>query len=571
MKALFILIFLTLPGLLLSAPTKAESLIAKGIAIGNQNIDSGLVIFKKAVEVALAESDSMQEARAYFFLGRYHVRKSFYSKALEYYQLGYDGFKALRDDFRANSCTYEMGNCYNHLKMFDEALECYFQSLYYMESRHDSIGEINKSGLLANIGGLYIVMNNVDEAMVHLKEAYRIGKESGDSARISHGATILGVAMLEADMDSSMFYLDEARFYAEQLGNYRDQAIIESRLGQYYADRQKPEKAQIHFEKGLEFAEKVQDLKVLTENNRILAHIHLELGDYTGALRYALQALDYSEQGDLIGGKVGAYKELKDIYAGLGAFPEAYSVFQQYHVLNDSMNNRTQYLEIGRVEGRYQVQLKEEQLARQNEKIEYFEERDRKNEQITRLWIMVILLLTMSIAATLAFFILRRKKDKRILEQEQLLAKTLQQSLKSKEKEVVDLAAAISYKNQILYKVDSAIRDVGQEAEVKKIKVRIKGLKRELNHMESGKQQVERLFALGEDIQREFHLRLRTNFELTPRDLRICTLVRLKLSIKEIAGVLNVSEKAVEMAKYRLKKKMNLNSSENLNAFIQEF
>ena len=57
---------------------------------------------------------------------------------------------------------------------------------------------------------------------------------------------------------------------------------------------------------------------------------------------------------------------------------------------------------------------------------------------------------------------------------------------------------------------------------------------------------------------------------LTPNDLRLCAYLRLNLSSKEIAPLLNISHKSVEIKRYRLRKKMNLSSADNLVNCILE-
>ena len=58
--------------------------------------------------------------------------------------------------------------------------------------------------------------------------------------------------------------------------------------------------------------------------------------------------------------------------------------------------------------------------------------------------------------------------------------------------------------------------------------------------------------------------------ELTPNDLRLCAYLRLNLSSKEIAPLLNISPRSVEVKRYRLRKKMNLDHDENLTNYILE-
>jgi DNA-binding CsgD family transcriptional regulator/ribosomal protein S20 len=56
--------------------------------------------------------------------------------------------------------------------------------------------------------------------------------------------------------------------------------------------------------------------------------------------------------------------------------------------------------------------------------------------------------------------------------------------------------------------------------------------------------------------------------KLTPNDLRLCAYLRLNLSSKEIASLLNISSKSVEIKRYRLRKRMNLEHKTNLISYI---
>ncbi len=56
--------------------------------------------------------------------------------------------------------------------------------------------------------------------------------------------------------------------------------------------------------------------------------------------------------------------------------------------------------------------------------------------------------------------------------------------------------------------------------------------------------------------------------ELTPNDLKLCAYLRLNLHSKEIAPLLNISPRSVEVKRYRLRKKMNLDHKENLTDYI---
>ncbi len=58
---------------------------------------------------------------------------------------------------------------------------------------------------------------------------------------------------------------------------------------------------------------------------------------------------------------------------------------------------------------------------------------------------------------------------------------------------------------------------------------------------------------------------------ITDNEKRLASLLRLNLSSKEIASILNISPKSVEMNRYRLRKKLKVNPKVNLNDFIRDF
>jgi DNA-binding CsgD family transcriptional regulator len=60
------------------------------------------------------------------------------------------------------------------------------------------------------------------------------------------------------------------------------------------------------------------------------------------------------------------------------------------------------------------------------------------------------------------------------------------------------------------------------------------------------------------------------NDELSPTELRLCTLIKLNLNIKETASVLNIEPTSVKTARHRLRKKLKLDQGQDLAAFIRQ-
>lgn len=73
-------------------------------------------------------------------------------------------------------------------------------------------------------------------------------------------------------------------------------------------------------------------------------------------------------------------------------------------------------------------------------------------------------------------------------------------------------------------------------------------------------------------IHENFFRKLKEQYpSLTPSDLKLCTLLRLNYSSKEIGKMLNISIRGVEAARYRLRKKLALSETDNLVEFMIGF
>jgi DNA-binding CsgD family transcriptional regulator len=65
---------------------------------------------------------------------------------------------------------------------------------------------------------------------------------------------------------------------------------------------------------------------------------------------------------------------------------------------------------------------------------------------------------------------------------------------------------------------------------------------------------------------------LRDEFsELSPNEQKLCAFLRLNLNTKEVANLMNISARGVEVARYRLRKKLGLKKGENLSKFVLEY
>lgn len=145
----------------------------------------------------------------------------------------------------------------------------------------------------------------------------------------------------------------------------------------------------------------------------------------------------------------------------------------------------------------------------------------------------------------------------------------LEKEIYFKQKEQMDIALNIINKNRILEKLKSKINKIIDKPEDQKENlIRLKKLI--VDNLSLDKDR-ERFNIYVNELNRDFYFRLLSRYpNLTDNEQRLCSLVRLNLSSKEMSSILNISTKSVEVNRHRLRKKMHLKRKDNLTELISK-
>ncbi|ANI90683.1 hypothetical protein A9P82_07980 [Arachidicoccus ginsenosidimutans] len=214
-------------------------------------------------------------------------------------------------------------------------------------------------------------------------------------------------------------------------------------------------------------------------------------------------------------------------------------------------------------------------------------------------WYQTILAYLLYIAATVVFVLLlgkyqSRKFDKQRLkyEEEQKQLQYLHQlELEHNEREIIQLQKEkleneVTYKNKelalttmhlfkrgkLLSKIKEELVDSVKDIPPKERSSELMKLIKMLNEAEKQDNDWEQFAVHFDDVHNNFLQNLKHAYpNLTQADLRICAYLKMNLSSKEIAQLLNISLKSVEIARYRLRKKLSITDSNvNLYDFLVE-
>ena len=140
----------------------------------------------------------------------------------------------------------------------------------------------------------------------------------------------------------------------------------------------------------------------------------------------------------------------------------------------------------------------------------------------------------------------------------------LRNELESKNRELATTAMSLINKNELLLGIKHDLSQMGDKASRDEV---IKVVNKNLNNNSDW----EFFKEAFNNADKDFLNKMKNKHpELTANDLKFCAFLRLNLNSKEIAPLLNISVRSVEIKRYRLRKKMNLEHSINLIDYILE-
>ena len=159
---------------------------------------------------------------------------------------------------------------------------------------------------------------------------------------------------------------------------------------------------------------------------------------------------------------------------------------------------------------------------------------------------------------------LKRKKLKAQKKIVQINNEKLKEEVESKNRELAISTMSIIKKNEFLNAIKDQLKASSDNPEVKSV---IRTIDRNINNVDDWKF-FEDAF---NNADKDFLKKVKSSHpELTANDLRLCAYLRLNLSSKEIAPLLNISVRSVEVKRYRLRKKINLAHENGLVDYIMQ-
>lgn len=409
---------------------------------------------------------------------------------------------------------------------------------------------------LVEYAGAYYSFEQYDKAIRFLSEAVNLGDYKTDRGQFISGWNTLALCYrAKGEYEKSLGIFNEVLAYAEKYKDETWQTIIRSNIGTVYHFLNKPEQAKPLLEEEMIRGTTKNDWKSASTAQLYLAEIALNDGDIPLAKENVHKARDYSlkVKAERLNSKVvkRIFEDLVIVYRMSGDHRMALLYTDSARIVNDSIQTR----------------LGANILLNAQNQIDLatFDEEKKVAERINRYTRNMLIggLILLSIVFVL---FITRQRTRYIQKQKKIQAEKekMESELKAATQELHQFARSIEEKNSIIERIEQLQTDK-QDAE-EKYEILSKLEKSVLLTDE----QWNEFTGLFEKVYGSFLQRLKDKFpSISPAEIRILALGKLKLSNKTMAGMLGITPDAVRMNKFRIRKKLNLEEEAEFEKFLQ--
>lgn len=420
---------------------------------------------------------------------------------------------------------------------------------------------------LTLIGNNNQALGNNDVAIKYLKEGLNIYRITEDTYYECLTAKDIGELYSERspiEKDSSEYYLKKAITLAETIKVPLLQMQSYNQYGEYLIKIREFENAEDIFQKSNQITNKLNDDFSLSRIKLGLGKIKLENNQLNEALRLTKEALQLKQNIGVLAGQVSAHEQLSDIFKAQGDFKNALKEQTNYKKYSDSLYNKEKSLKFDELQTSFDSEKKASEIIIQNEKIKSLNAQA-KNDKLTKSLYSIAIVSLLVCGGLLYFgFKQRIKKNKIAREKQEAIYK---QEIAFKKKELASQTLHLVQKSTFIQELKENLEKIKKSPEL--FKVEFRRLVMLLKKQNAEDKDWEVFKSYFSEVHNNFDHKIKSiAADITEKEIRLASFLRMNLSTKEIASMLNVLPDSVLKSKYRLKKKLQLDKEDDLTQFL---
>ncbi|MAT89558.1 MAG: hypothetical protein CMC35_02595 [Flavobacteriaceae bacterium] len=408
-----------------------------------------------------------------------------------------------------------VGSIYGDLKQYEDSNKAFFEALQIYE---DANNVVFTAHLKTNIAINYDALGDVDKSEEFLLNSIAVMKANNLPYYLTINKNALASLYVNHELfDKALPYLKDVIDESKALNMTEVEALAHQKYGKIQFDRKAIDTAIYHWEQSLALNQKSNAKKsIATDHGR-----------------------------------------LANAYASKGIYDKAYEHEIKHHEIQDSLAGEATMNRINELKIAYDTEKKETEIQLLNKEVRL------KKLGNTIYGIALVSLILLGVAL---FYSLRQRQRKKALVR-QKREDILRQQIAFKKKELTSQTMHLVQKNSFLQTLTEGIEQLENDPD--SIRQKTKRLRLLLKSEKASERDWESFKSYFTEVHEDFYKKLKSASEsISEKEIRLASFLRMNLSTKEIASMLNVLPETIIKAKYRLKKKLNLNKEQDLLEYL---
>ncbi|OAB79694.1 tetratricopeptide repeat protein [Cochleicola gelatinilyticus] len=500
-------------------------------------------------EIVLLDSLSMatseRERARISSLIAFELKNDNWERARNYIEIAEEHAKKSASDSVMAAFYKATGDIYSSKDALDIALKNYLKAYDYYKLQPAS----ERFRLENSLAIVYARTKNDEAALKYFRKVLIFQKQQKDTLNLARIYNNMGTLYLEKNIDSSLVYFKRSLQLADTINDENLDVYVHTNLARCYSRNEDEEAAKFHFKKALNSLSQTVSVRAKAWLFNEYSEYYLDQSNSDSSIYFAKKAMllydsvaPYSFEHERSVGLL--YKALLNI----DRYEDASVYFEKYNTIRDTLNLEDKRVNLEK------LLIEEEYKAK--EKLQSLEEAKKRSKYY------IILLSLLAVLLFLGMLLIRfRNKLKRSELEKQLVQakqKELDTNLELKNKELIGKAMIEIHRTEIIEEILTDLKDIKRKAVKKETQQAIDYIAKRLKR-DTTTNLWDEFEVRFEQVHESFYRNLKQKHpDLTPRDKRLCALLKLHLTSKEIAQITGQTSKSVENARTRLRKKLEL-------------
>lgn len=466
-------------------------------------------------------------------------------------------------------CLNYKGVSLGYISSFDKALECYIKIEKYNNNENNKYAAKAYNGM-----GIIFGMNrNNALAEEYYRKAMSVAKKVPNFNLFPIYSNLAAVFLSKKELDSALAYsLDAHKIALEnhdignEIASLQSLGMINFQLGKHTISLR-------YYNEACDIAIKTGNYSPLSFLKFNMIRSYVALGDYDLAFSTANESLQLARQMGLMILESISLKELSKLYEKQGNYKKSLECLQQSLRISDSLFNHDSEDKLLRQKADFDLyRTQSEKALTENELA--LELANSKISNIVTLFLVILLIIVsyILVRGLRKQYKINKQLHSRIegiQNDDKNMRHELQEEIETKSRELTSTSLLIVKFNELSYLLGKKLKILKANLSQRSKEMDVIKEMEELISQFISQHSLEQFKQYYEQVPAEFYEQLDIRYpDLTMGEKRICALISMNMSSKEIALLTGKNISAIEVTKSRIRKKMNIGSDVNLKDIL---